>query len=107
MAIIKTTLEIYKDVTAGTTDATQNVVPAAGLFRITVMEGEAACDINCAVIVKFDGAPIWLTKGSSKRTEPLELTGDGVKKVELILDATDLPSGSVFLGGLVKVEQVT
>jgi len=104
MAKTRIKLELYKDITNGTSDATQNYTPPVGTFFITLIEGEAAFDINCAVEVLFDGSPVWLTKGSSKRTEPIELTGDNSKKVELVLDATDLTSGSVLLGGLVKIE---
>jgi len=107
MSITRTKLELYKDITAGTEDKTQSHTPASGAFRIVLCEGEAAADLNCAVIVKFDGSPVWLTKTSSSRTEPIELTGDATKKVELVLDANDLPSGSVLLGGLVKIEQET
>ena len=106
MALILTELELFKDVTYGTTDATQFVIPASGIFKILCIEGEAAFDINCAVEVKFDGNLIWMTKGSSRMDRPKEFTGDGVKKVELVLDATDLPSGSAYLGGYVKIEQV-
>ena len=105
MSKIRTNLELYKDITSGTEDKSQSHVPDTGAFAITMICGEAAYDTNCAVVVKFDGNPVWLTKGSSKRDEPIELVGDGVKKVELVLDAVDLPSGSVYLGGLVKIEQ--
>jgi len=106
MATNRAILELFKDVTAGTSDSTQNYVPASGAFLIEYIEGEGAFDMNSAVVVKFDSTIVWMTKGSSKRTEPIELTGDGVKKVELVLDATDLPVGSVLLGGLVKIKQV-
>jgi hypothetical protein len=107
MGITRTTLELYKDVTAGTDDKTQFHVPATGEFSIVCIEGEAAFDINCAVAVMFDGAIVWVTKGSSTMDRPKRFTGDGVKKVELVLDANDLPSGSVFLGGYVLIEQET
>ena len=107
MALILTELELFKDVTSGTTDATQFVIPASGIFKILCIEGEAAFDMNSAVEVWFDGALVWFTKGSSSMERPKEFTGDGVKKVELKLDATDLVSGSVYLGGYVKIEQVT
>jgi len=107
LGLVKTTLELYKDITNGNDDKTQSHTPATGKFKIVLCEGEAAFDINVAVRVDFDGSPVWLTKGSSKRTEPIELTGDNSKKVELVLDANDLPSGSVFIGGLVKIEQET
>lgn len=107
MALVKTKLEIYKDITYGNTDATQNFTPATGVFSIMCIEGEAAFDLNCAVIVKFGGDLVWSTKGSSRMDRPKELTGDGVKKVELILDASDLTSGSVLLGGFVLIHQET
>ena len=106
MALILTELELFKDTAAGTTDATQFVIPASGVFKILCIEGEAAFNVNCAVEVKFDGNIIWMTKGSSRMDRPKEFTGDGVKKVELVLDATDLITGSVYLGGYVKIEQV-
>lgn len=105
MSITRTTLEIYKDVPGGTEDKTSSHTPETGPFRIVLACGEAAFDTNVAVIVKFDGSPVWLTKGSSFRTDPIELIGDAVKKVELVLDANDLPSGSVYIGGMVKIEQ--
>ena len=105
MPITRTILELFKDVTAGTEDKTQSHTPAIGPFAITLMVGEAAFDTNVAVLVKFDGNPVWITKGSSRREEPIELVGDNVKKVELVLDANDLPSGSVYIGGMVKIEQ--
>ena len=107
MPLVYTKLELYKDITFNTEDKTQSHTPATGPFSIVLCEGEAAFDPNVAVVVKFDGTPVWLTKGSSKRTEPIVLTGNAVKKVELVLDANDLPSGSVFIGGLVKIEQET
>jgi len=107
MPITRTELELYKDITSGTADATQNFVLAVGEFSIVSIQGEAAFDLNCAITVKYDGALLWSTKGSSGHKDPIVLTGDGVKKVELILDATDLPSGSVLLGGHVRIEQET
>jgi len=107
MAVIFTELELYKDITAGTTDSSQFVVPAAGVFNILCIEGQAAFDMNSAVEVWFGGALVWFTKGSSSMERPKEFVGDGVKKVELRLDAADLVSGSVYLGGYVKIEQVT
>jgi len=107
MGLVRTTLELYKYVTYGTEDKTQTHTPVTGPFEIVLCEGEAAFDINVSVIVKFDGDPVWVTKGSSKRTEHIELTGDGTKKVELVLDANDLASGSVYIGGLVKIKQET
>ena len=107
MALVRTILEIYSDVQSGTENKTQFHVPSSGLFRIMLVEGEAAFDVNVAVIIKFDGVPVWLTKGSSKRTELIELEGDGVKKLEIVLDATDLSSGSVYIGAFVKIEQET
>jgi len=105
MALVKTELELFKDVTYGTTDVTQYHVPATGDFQIVCIEGEAAFDLNCAVTVKFNGVLVWTTKGSSRMDRPKTFTGDGVKKVELILDATDLTSGSVLLGGYVLIHQ--
>ena len=105
MGLVRTTLELYKDITSGTSDSSQFHVPVVGNFSIVSVEGEAAFDLNCAVRVVFDGTTVWFTKGSSKHNEPIELVGDNVKKVELILDAVDLPSGSVFLGGHIKIEQ--
>ena len=107
MGITRTELELYKDITNGTTDATQFFVPAVGEFTITLIEAEAAFDINCKVEVKFDGALVWMTKGSSRMDRAKRFTGDAVKKVELILDAVDLPSGTVTLGGFVLIEQET
>jgi hypothetical protein len=104
---VETILEIYKDVTYNTEDKTQSHTPAVGPFTITMVCGEAAFDTNVAVILKFDGDPIWITKGSSLRTEPIELVGDNTKKVELVLDANDLPSGSVYIGGMAKIVQET
>lgn len=105
MSIARTKLELYKDVSAGTEDKTQSHTPSTGPFRIVEIYGEGAFDMNVSVIVMFDGSAVWLTKGSSSRLEPIDLVGDGVKKVELVLDATDLSSGSVYIGGLVKIEQ--
>jgi len=107
MGLVRTTLELYKDVTAGTDDKTKSHVPVTGDFSIVSVTGEAAFDINVAVRVDFDGSPVWVTKGSSKHADVIALVGDGVKKVELVLDANDLPSGSVFIGGHVKIEQET
>lgn len=106
MAITKTELKLDKDIGWGTIDKTQSFVPAVGEFSVTA-KGRGAFDINCAVKVLFDGALIWFTKGIDKTDEPLRFTGDGVKKVELWLDANDLPSGSVLLGGTVKIQQET
>lgn len=100
-----TELELYKDVMAGTEDATQEYAPA-GEFSIEHIDGEAAFDINCAVSVWFDGAVVWLTKGSSEMNRQKMFTGDGVKKVILKLDANDLPSGSVYLGGYVRIQEI-
>lgn len=102
---VVTKLELFKDVSSGTEDKTQSHTPATGPFHITLMEGEAAFDMNVAVIIKFDGDPVWLTKGSSRRIEHVELIGDNSKKVELVLDANDLGSGSVYIGGMVVIEQ--
>lgn len=107
MGLVRTTLQLYKDVEFNTEDKTQSHTPATGPFEIVLCEGEAAFDVNVAVLVKFGGSPVWLTKGSSRRTEHIELIGDNSKKVELVLDANDLPSGSVFIGGLVKIKQET
>ena len=106
MAVIFTELEIYKDMAAGTSDATQFVIPAVGPFIITSIEGQAAFDMNSAVKVLFGGEVIWFTKGSSEMKRHKELIGDGAKKIELVLDALDLVSGSVYLGGYLKMEQV-
>ena len=106
MGWVKTELELYKDIDAGTSDVTQSYVPKSGEFFIECIEGEAAFDINCAVEVLFDGALVWLTKGSSRMDRSLSFTGDATKKVELKLDAIDLASGSVFLGGYVLIRQV-
>ncbi len=105
MGLVRKTLELFKDIDSGTEDKTESHTPATGPFTITFIEAQAAFDINVAVIVKFDGTPVWLTKGSSIRTKPIELVGDNTKKVELVLDANDLPSGSVYIGGHVKIEQ--
>lgn len=106
--VVKTVvLELYKDVTAGTQDATENWTPASGTFTIKNAQGEGAFDINCAIEVLFGGELVWITKGSSNMSAAKEFTGDGVKQVELVLNATDLPTGSVFLGGRVEIEQVT
>lgn len=107
MGLVRTTLELYKDITSGTSDSTKFHVPAVGDFTIVSVTGEAAFDLNCAVRVTFGGDTVWFTKGSSKHNDSIELVGDNVKKVELILDAVDLPSGSVFLGGHIKIEQET
>ena len=107
MSLVATELELFADIDAGDVDATQTHTPATGIFTIRCMEGEAAFDMNCAVQVKWDGTVIWMTKGSSKNNRHYEFTGDGTKKVELILNATDLGSGSVYLGGYVMIEQVS
>ncbi len=106
MALVLTELELYKDVTAGTEDKTQFHVPVSGDFLITKIESQGAFDINCAVEVLFDGQLVWFSKGVSTLDRTKEFVGDGVKKVELVLNALDLPSGSVFLGGYVMIEQV-
>ena len=107
MALVKTELEIYKDITAGTEDKTESFTPATGDFTIMCIEAQAAFDINCAVEIKFDGVIVWMTKGTSRMERPKTFTGDGVKKVEIVLDALDLPSGSVYLGGYVLIHQET
>ena len=99
-----TELELFKDVTAGQTEVT-DYAPPTGEFLIVFIEAEGAYDLNCAIEVKFDSVLVWSSKGSSKMTRAKSFTGDGVKKVELILDATDLPTGSVFLGGYIKIEE--
>jgi hypothetical protein len=106
MAVIHTQLELYKDMLAGTSDATQFVIPAVGPFKILAIEGQAAFDMNSAVKVAFGGVVVWFTKGSFLVSRHREFIGDGIKKVELILDATDVSSGSVWLGGFVSIEQV-
>lgn len=105
MAVNRPVLELYKEITAGNTDATQTFTPAAKEFKITHIEGQAAFDLNCVVKLEFDGVLVWHTKGASTRTKPIELTGDGVKILKLVLDATDLGSGTVLLGGRVEIEQ--
>lgn len=106
MAVTKTTLELYKNITAGSDDKTQSFTPSIGYFYIVLINAEAAFDMNVAVRVDFNGSPVWLTKGSSQYLEHIKLLGDGIKKIELVLDANDLPNGSVFIGGIVKIEQV-
>ena len=104
-ALKRTELELFKDVAAATSDATQFYVPPVGEFKIECIEAEAAFDMNCAVEVKFDGVIVWMTKGSSRMDRHKSFVGDGVKKVELVLDAVDLPSGSIYLGGFVLITE--
>ena len=108
MSLKRTILELYKDVDSGADDKTQSYAPATGEFNIVIEEAEAAFDLNCAVKVMFNGTDIvYETKGSLGRNLTKTRTGDGVKKVELVLDANDLPSGSVLLGGkVVIVEEI-
>ena len=103
----ETTLSLHKDVTYGTEDKTAFVVPATGVFYVTDIEGEGAFDLNCYVSIAFDGVIFWHTKGSSSSKKLFSFTGDGVKKVELILSAVDLPSGSAIIGGACIVREKT
>lgn len=107
MALTEIELELHKDITNGTEDITQNTIPPTGEFYITDIYGEAAIDLNCYVAIKFDGVLIWHTKGSSSSDKQRKFTGDGVKKVELVLSAVDLTTGSVLLGGGCKVRYKT
>lgn len=107
MPITRNVLELYKNITSGTSDATQNFVPAAGPFRIIIQEAESGFDLNVAVKIMFDGALVFETKGNLVKEIFKERVGDAVKKVELVLDATDLPAGSALLGGKLTIEQET
>jgi len=98
-----TELEKYVDMTFGNDDKTQSFTPPVGDFWILRIEGQAAFDANCKVKVLFDNAIIWGTNGSSEMNRAQKYTGDAVKKVELVLDATNMPSGSSLLGGYVRI----
>ena len=90
---------LHKDIAAGNEDKTKSNVPPTGEFWVTDVSGESSFDLNCYVAIAFDGVIFWHTKGSSKADNAFTFTGDGVKKVELILSAVDLPTGSAILGG--------
>jgi hypothetical protein len=99
MGIVEVELELHKDITAGNDDKTENTAPPTGEFYVTNVHGEGAFDLNCYVGFSFDGVLFWHTKGSSHTDKQYKFTGNGTKKVELILSAVDLGSGSAVLGG--------
>jgi len=103
MGVTEIELEVHKDVTYDTEDKTETTTPPTGEFYIVECFGEGAFDLNCYVAIHFDGALVWHTKGSSQSNKQYKFTGDGTKKVEVVLSAKDLGSGSALLGGGCKV----
>jgi len=104
MPILRTRLCLHKDITAGTKDETQTYTPS-GEFRLVRASINAAYDLNCVVNIDFDGEILFHGKGGETLMSPITRTGDGIKVVKLILDAADLPTGSVILGGDVHFEE--
>jgi len=106
MGVLRTKLILHKDITSGTKDETQTYTPAGGcVLKHASIAG--AYDLNCVVKIEFDGALIWSGKGGEILQSSIDIAGDGVKIVKLVLDATDLPSGSAILGGEAHFEEET
>jgi len=104
MPIKRTTLSLHKNIIFGNIDDTQKYVPA-GDFALTQGHSFGAYDLNCLVKITFDGEILFHGKGGETLKHVVRRTGDGVKEVKLILDAMDLPSGSVVLGGFGEIEE--
>lgn len=104
MPIQRTRLNLHKEITAGQTDETQTYTPA-GPFTLSKAAINGAYDLNCVVRIEFGSEVIFHGKGAEVLLEPIDRVGDGVKIVKLILDAIDLPTGTVYLGGDAHFEE--
>ena len=105
--VTKTEMVLSQEVAASTTQSVL-VTPDSGPFIIRTFEAQAAFHVNCVVRLNWDAEgdniPIWTIKGNGSMPFIKELTGDGVKKLELSLE-NSLTTGPVYLSGYVLIEQ--
>jgi len=105
MSIKRTRLNLHKDIASSDTDETQSFIPGVGEFSLVMGAIYGGYDLNCKVEVTFDGGIMFHGKGGETLLAPVTRTGDGVKVCKMILDCTDLPSGSATLGGDMHFEE--
>ena len=90
---------------AATSSEVETFTPAAK-FNVAGFFGEAAFDPLCEVQLVWDhgGANelLWVIKGSGKIPFGLERTGNGVKKLAIVLN--NRLANSVFMAGYCSVE---
>lgn len=98
-----TLLKNVAEVSSGNEDASATYTPAAGRFSIMNVSAEAAFDMNVSVGVRYNSNVVFLTKGNVSFKDLGSFVSTGSEVVELFLDATNLPSGSIFLQGSLEV----